>query len=181
MKHLLVAGLLLTGAFVAFSETIKRASLEEFEHNFDGRLLKNTGQGVFEIMSTTVGSYIDGAGVFFGCRANLLYGPVPNPFSPPFTKAEIAALRQRKLDRIPVLETEMRNFLSDVAASPGFDSVRPAEQIAVSVDLFYYSDPKWEDSTGLPRQITMNAQKQKLLQARRDKVDLATVVQEQKL
>jgi hypothetical protein len=181
MKRFLITALLLAGGIAAFSDTIKRNSLAEFERNFDARLQKNTGQGVFEIMSTTVGSYIDGAGVFFGCRVNLLYGPVPNPFSPPFTKEDIAALRQRKLDRIPILETEMRNFLSDVAAAPGFDSVRPAEQIAVSVDLFYYSDPKWEDSTGLPRQITMNAQKQKLLQARRDKVDLATVVQEQKL
>ncbi len=181
MKRAFLTALLLAGAFIALGQTIKRASLEEFEHSFDARLLKNTGSGPFDVMSTTVGAYIDGAGVFFGCRANLVYGPVPSPFRPPFTKAEIAAMRQRKLDRIPVLETEMRNFLSDVAAAPGLDSVRPVEQIAVSVDLFYYSDPKWEDSTGLPRQITMNAQKQKLLQARRDKVDLATVVQEQKL
>ena len=58
------------------------------------------------------------------------------------------------------------------------DPVPANERILLGVTLFYY---KWEDSTGLPRQIVMSAEKQKLLQARRDKTDLATVIQETKL
>ena len=60
---------------------------------------------------------------------------------------------------------------------PEFDAVRPNEQFAIGVTLFYF--PSKEDTTGLPRQITMSAEKQKLINARRDKVDLAKVIQEQ--
>jgi hypothetical protein len=68
--------------------------------------------------------------------------------------------------------------LAETAADADLDPVPPTEKIAIGVTLFYY---KWEDSSGLPRQIVMSAEKQQLLQARRQKLDLASVIQEQKL
>jgi hypothetical protein len=68
--------------------------------------------------------------------------------------------------------------MAETAAASDIDPVPPAERIVLGVPLFYF---KWEYSDGLPRQITMSAQKEQLLKALRDKVDLATVIQEQKL
>jgi hypothetical protein len=84
--------------------------------------------------------------------------------------------RDRKVQRIPLLEADMREVMADTASN--IDTLPPNERVIIGVTLFYF---KWEDSSGLPRQIVMSAEKQKLLQARRDKVNLATVIQEQKL
>jgi hypothetical protein len=73
----------------------------------------------------------------------------------------------------------MREVMAETAAASEIDPLPPNERIVLGVTLFYYKT--WEDSTGLPRQIVMSAEKQQLLKARRDKLDLATVIQEQKL
>ncbi len=109
---------------------------------------------------------------------NLAYWQEPSPYRPPFTPQEKATLREKKIQKIPILEQHMRDVMSETAASSDIDSVPANERVIVGVTLFYFI---WEDSSGLPRQITMSAEKQKLLQARRDKLDLATVIQEQKL
>ena len=68
-----------------------------------------------------------------------------------------------------------------MAASPALDSVRPGEQVVCGVTLFYYT---WEDTHGLPREILMQAEKQKLLsvqrgQAPRTQLEAMLKVQEQ--
>ena len=108
----------------------------------------------------------------------LVYLHPPSPFRGPSTPAEKASFRSRKLQRIPLLEQDMREVMAQTAAASDMDMVPPNERIVIGVTLFYF---KWEDSSGLPRQIVMSAEKQKLLQAVRNKVNLATVIQEQKL
>jgi hypothetical protein len=114
-------------------------------------------------------------------RVNLTYMDPDSPFRPQITAADLAAQRQKlhrdKLAKVPILEQNMRECLADAAASPEFDAVSPSEKFMIGVTLFYF--PAKEDVTGLPRQITMSAEKQKLIQARRDKLDLSKVVQEQ--
>ena len=109
---------------------------------------------------------------------SLSYLPEPSPFRPPWTPKELAEFRERKVKRVPILEQSMREVMAETAVASDIDPVPPNERIVLGVTLFYFN---WEDSSGLPRQIVMSAEKQKLLQARRDKLDLATVIQEQKL
>ena len=45
---------------------------------------------------------------------------------------------------------------------PRSTACRPNEQIVFGVTLFYYN---WEDTSGLPAQIVMQAERQKLLDA----------------
>jgi hypothetical protein len=166
-------------ACLGFAQTVKNASLETLERTFEDRIKKSPGPYPYDLMSNPSAVYIPGAGLTVTCRLNLVYATLESPFRPsPPGPAEYAALKQHKIDKIPVLEKTMQDYLLDTAGLPDLDAVRPTEQLAIGVTLFYY--PK-EDSTGLPRRIVMSAEKQKLLQARRDKLDLATVIQEQKL
>ncbi len=52
--------------------------------------------------------------------------------------------------------------LADTAAS--LDPVAANEQVVISVSLTRY---QWEDTTGLPAQITMQGEKKKLMDAQR--------------
>lgn len=163
---------------VAFGDTVKYTALQSLERSFENKLASNPGKYPFEVLANAPAIYVPGIGVTVTTIVNLVYTTQESPFRPAPTPEEWATVRQHKLDKIPVLEQNMREFLADAAASPALDAVRPTEQLSIGVSLFYF--PK-EDVTGLPRQITMSAFKQKLLEARRNKVDLATVIMEQKL
>jgi hypothetical protein len=166
-------------AFLGLGQTVKYTALETLEQSFDAKLRNNPGKFPFEILSNPSVFYIPGAGVTMTCRLNLVYATLESPFRPaPPTREEFETLRQNKLQKVPVLEKNMQDYLADAAGSPELDEVRPTELIAIGVTMFYF--PK-EDSTGLPKRIVMSAEKEKLLQARRNKVDVATVIQETKL
>ena len=182
MRYLASFGITLAVALLAFADTVNFSALENMERSFEARLAKNPGKLPFEILSNASAMYIPGTGVMLSSRLNLVYVTPESPFLT-LTPVEVAARREKlrtdKLEKVPVLEMNMRECLADAASSPEFDAVRPTEQFAIGVTLFYF--PSKEDTAGLPRQITMSAQKGTLIQARRAKVDLATVVQEQKL
>ena len=168
----------LAAVLIAHAQGIKMTALEDFEHRFEARLAQIPPPYPFEILFPAPAIYVPGVGVMLSSIVNLSYLDQPSPFRPPFTPKELAAFRERKLQRVPILEQSMREVLAETAASSDIDPVPPNERIILGVTLFYF---KWEDSTGLPRQIVMSAEKQKLLEARRAKVDLASVIQEQKL
>lgn len=170
--------LLLTLAAFGWCETVRFGALEELEQSFEAKLGQNPGKYPFDILFSAAGVYAPGSGLTLTSRISLVYTQPPNPFRPAFSEDELEALRQHKLEKIPVLEQNMREVISDAAASPNFDAVPANEHITLGVSFFYY---KWEKQEGLPHQITMSAEKQQLLKARRDKADLAKVIQEQKL
>jgi hypothetical protein len=177
MGSFILAGAL---AALAFAETVKYSALETMERNFESKLVAKPGKLPFQLLSNASAIYVPGAGVMLSSRLNLVYAELENPFVQ-HTPAEFVALKERlrqsKLEKVPVLEQNMRECLAESAVMPEFDAVPPNEQFAIGVSLFYF--PK-EDTTGLPHQITMNAQKQKLLAAVREKADLATVIHEEK-
>jgi hypothetical protein len=71
-------------------------------------------------------------------------------------------VRQKKLDRIPALKKVLRESMVSMAAS--LDTVPGEEQIAIVAFIDHYP---WEDVTGVPVQITLTAQKKKLVDAQR--------------
>jgi hypothetical protein len=169
---------LLALAAIAWSETVKYGALQDLERSFESKLAQNPGKYPFEVMFNAAGVYVPGVGLTLTSRVNLVYWQEPSPFRPAFTPQELATLREHKLEKIPVLEQNMREVISDAAVSPNFDAVPANEHITLGVSLFSFS---WENQEGLPHQITMTAEKQQLLKARRNKTDLAKVIQEQKL
>jgi hypothetical protein len=155
----LIAALLLVAAPAAQPQKppVTYPALAAVERSLDARFTKPGQDQPYDLLGTTRGAYLEGFGVVFTTELNLILVPV-TPFNPPITKAEVAKVRERKLKKLEVLKQVMRESLAAAAASLG--SLGPDEQIAYGVTFFYYS---WEDKTGLPAQILMQAPKKALL------------------
>jgi hypothetical protein len=177
MRRIGFVSLSLAALLAAQAQGVNMTALEAFEHRLEARLAQ-PGPYPYEVLFPAPAIYVPGVGVMLSSFVNVAYWQEPSPFRPPFTSQEKANLRFRKIDKIPSLEKAMREVMAETAAASDIDPVPPSERIILGVTLFYF---KWEESDGLPRQITMSAEKQQLLKALRDKVDLATVIQEQKL
>ncbi len=135
-----------------------RQSLATLERIFDSRIERQSIEDPFLLLGTTRGVYLEGYGAVLTAEVNLVTGPAITPFRPSLSKEDIARLHAKKQQRLPLLRQVMRDLLLDAAGS--LDAVPPEEQIVLAVTLFYYS---WEDRTGLPGQILMQAQRQQLL------------------
>ena len=75
------------------------------------------------------------------------------------SKQEIASIRTRKLQRIPILKQVMQEQMRSMAKA--LDSIPDTEQIVLAVSLVYYHS--WEDTTGLPDQIVMKGTRHDLI------------------
>ncbi len=135
-----------------------RESLATLERIFDSRIERQSIEDPFLLLGTTRGVYLEGYGAVLTAEVNLVTGPAITPFRPSLSKEDVARLHAKKRQRLPVLRQLMREMLLDAAGS--LEAVLAQEQIVLAVSLFYYS---WEDRTGLPGQILMQAQRQQLL------------------
>jgi hypothetical protein len=135
-----------------------RTALATVEKDFDGRLTRVNTPDSFDLLGPTRGVYLEGYGVVFSAEVNLVVTPNLSPFHQQFTKAEIERWHERKLQRLPLLKQNMRAML--VASAASLENLPPSEQVVVAVTLFRYA---WEDSSGVPSQIVMQAERQKLL------------------
>jgi hypothetical protein len=176
VKRALIAALLCAVVLLADAPRINRAAVSLLEGQVDKLFASGS---TFIIEGNTRGIYLDGYGAVFTTMVSVP-SKVPSPFND-FSKKDIMAVRETKLKALPALRDRIQQSLLVMASSPALDSVRPNEQVVCGVMLFYYS---WEDTHGLPREITMQAEKQKLLgvqNGRVPKTELASLlkVQEQ--
>ena len=126
----------------------------------------------FVLLGPTRGIYLDGYGAVFTAEINLVSAPAAlMMFRPQLTKEEIEQHRQKKIARLPQLKEAMRQALLDSAAS--LDGLPAEQQIVVVAMLSKYP---WEDSTGLPLQIMMQATKRDLLDQRNNPTALDSVI-----
>ena len=84
----------------------------------------------------------------------------PFPFHPEISPAEIKDIHARKLKKLPLLKSAMRDLI--VKAASSLITLPPTEQITFEAFLDSFS---FEDRTGLPRRLTMTASRQKILDA----------------
>jgi hypothetical protein len=152
---LIAAGLCLQGAD---RPRVSRATVAAVEKSFDLRLEKDVVDSPYLLLGMTRGVYLEGLGAVFTAEINLASGPSVTPFRPKLTSDDIAKLRHKKLERLPVLKNAMRQML--VAAAGSLDTVPVEERLVLGVTLFRFS---WEDSTGLPSQVLMQAPRKALL------------------
>jgi hypothetical protein len=135
---------------------VTRAALNYVEKTCDGRLAR--AYDSFDLLGTTRGVYLEGYGAVFSSELNLIVSPNLSPFHQSFTKIEIARIHDRKAQRLPILKQQMRELL--IASAASLENLPPTEQVVLAVSLFHYS---WEDYSGLPSQVVMQAERQKLL------------------
>jgi hypothetical protein len=153
---------LLLAAVTAAAQPVKprvpRASLVPLESSFDVRIAKPGQEDPFDLLGNTRGVYLDGYGVVFTTEVNLIVTPPVTPFRPQVSRQEIDRIRQRKLAKLEVLKKAMREMMTASAAA--IEGLPANEQVVVAVTLFYYP---WEDRSGLPSQILMQAPKSALV------------------
>lgn len=180
MKRWFVPASLLAVMAVAFAAVprVRRDALAAMEISFDKRIRSINLDIPVELLGNTRGVYLEGYGAVFTCEVNLAQSMTVTPFSLTIPKEYAVKLRQRKLARVAVLTKNMQEQMLAMASS--LDTVPSNEQVVLGVTLFYHA---WEDRTGLPSQIIMQAERQKLLdvqvgRASRSSLDSIVKVQE---
>jgi hypothetical protein len=150
------------------------AEIEAVERNFDQGLQHFGVESPMDVLGLTRGVYLEGYGAVFTSEVNLLRPPSLSPFRPTLTKAEVVRIRMAKLKRLPELRGLMKEVM--VASAGSLDRLPNEERLVLGVRLFYSA---WEDTTGLPRQITMQARKGALVDVatnRQPRAALATIL-----
>jgi hypothetical protein len=157
VKRVALAFLVAGSIALADAPRVNWQALSRLEGQIDGLFTK--GPNPCDIIGNTRGMYLDNYGAVFTTLIAVVPTPTPNPFRD-FTAKDIMDVHQRKIRQLPILREKMRETMLVMVASPALEGVRPEEQIVCGVSLFYY---KWENVTGLPAQIIMQAEKRKLL------------------
>lgn len=140
------------------------SNLKSISRVIDERVQQMTARAPFVLLGTTRGAYLPGYGAIFSLEVNLVPVAGLSPFRPAYTPQEIQNLNRQKREKIGTLRAGLRPLLAEQAA--GLSQIPPGEKVALIVSLFNFH---WEDTTGLPAQIVLQATRQALvdLQARR--------------
>jgi hypothetical protein len=154
----ILLALFFAGQEVPTHNRITRVALAGLERSFDSRLERANAPDSFYLLGPTRAVYLEGYGVVFSAEINLIISPNLSPFHQSFTKIEKTRIHDRKLRQLPMLAQNMREML--IASAAALENLPPNEQVVAAVTLFHYS---WEDASGMPSQIVMQAERQKLL------------------
>jgi hypothetical protein len=144
-------------ALFAATPRISRADLRPLEQGFDQRINQAAVDDPLDLLGNTRAIYLGNVGVIFSTEVGLVVSPAITPFTPAPTPEVRERLRQRKIARLPMLRKIMRDMM--IASALGLKSMPMEEQIVMGVSLFYRP---WEDITGLPVQIVMQASRRTL-------------------
>jgi hypothetical protein len=161
MKKLMLTATLAALCLTAASTRVSRQSLAAMEKSLDQKVLSLWPDNPFALLGTTRGVYVEGLGAVFTAEINLATGPTIMP-GLGIKKEQIEKHRQTKLARLPQIKKELKQILMNTAAS--LDGVGPDEQVVLAVFLYRYH---WEDASGIPAQLQLQAQKKQLVQALR--------------
>lgn len=138
---------------------IKRSVLQVVEKSIDKRLYDGLNPAdPSDLMGNTRGIYVPGFGVVLTSEIALVKLPGPSPFHQTITQDERTKAHARKLQALPKLKEAMRALL--LSAGAELRSVPLNENVVIGVTLFSYY---WEDTSGLPAQIVMQASRQQLV------------------
>ncbi len=166
------AAALLAGASETPSPGL-RIGIEAAERGLNREIAGLWPQDPFVLLGTARGVYLTGYGMVFTAEVDLSPAPGISPFHQSITPQDVATHRKRMLERLPKLKTEMQQMLAGVAAS--LDSEPMAENVVLAVTLTRHP---WETRDGIPSQIVMTGERDKLVEAQRSG-QIAAAVKEQ--
>jgi hypothetical protein len=173
MKRSMALFFLAATAIWAQKPLISHEVMSAVEESFDNRIKLFSADDPLDLLGTTRGIYLEGYGVVVTAEVNLVMAAGITPFHQTFTKEEIARLHQKKLQRLEALKQIMMEQLAGLATS--LNTLPPNEQVVLGVILVYRP---WEDATGLPRQVVMQAPRKALLGVQKASLRSAIHVQE---
>lgn len=159
------AGLLL-GAEPRAAEPPVLTDLKQAERAIERSFSDITSPNAMGLIGTARGAYLEGYGAVFTLQVMLTPIPGFGPFRPSYSEEELTKLNVRKRQRLEDLEAKVRDIL--VSEGSRLESVPAEEKVAVVVSLFHFP---WEDLTGLPAQLVVQATRQKLIDQRAGRLD----------
>ena len=162
IKSLVLPLILASAAYAAAGESprVDRTQIQKVQDSLDATLLHFTTDNSHTLIGLTRGVYLDGVGAVFTAELIVVNANV-NIMKPLPTKEEVVQIRNKKLERIPILKRVLKDALVSAAAS--LATVPPDEQVVIAVIVPRF---KFEDATGLPAQVTVQATKRKLLESK---------------
>lgn len=154
MKKILF--LLLSAALAisaADASRVNRNTLAGLERTVDDRIRGLWPDNALAILGGTRGVYVPGTGIVLSTEMNVATANL-SLMVQTLSKEETAALRKKKLERIPQLEKAMKDLLGTMSST--LDTLPAGEKIIVALVLPRYS---FEDPNGLPMQVTVQMER----------------------
>ena len=154
----LLAAVTLAAATQGEKSRPARAALAAVETGFNARIRGFNTMDPMELFSSAQGVYLEGFGAVFTAQVDLIFTPTITPWRQKITKEDIQNVHGRKLARLAALKAQMREALA--MAGVALEGMPANENVVLAVSLYQFT---WEDRTGLPSQIVMQAPREKLL------------------
>ena len=148
MKTLLLIAVA-TLCFGATEPRVSRKALASVEGVINDKFRTVTADP-YDLLGATRGTYLEGYGAVFTVELQLIYLNPITPFHRPYSSAELATMRERKLKKVPVLKEAMRALVGNAANL--LETMPANEHISMEAILWHYS---WEDSRDVPQRILM--------------------------
>jgi hypothetical protein len=134
---------------------IPQGMLDNLEENFDSRLRALDPLDPIDMLGGTRALYLKDYGTVFTTELSLIVTPGLFPIATSrYTPEFKAKVRARKLARLPALEEVMKEMVKVTART--LTTMPDDQRIVLAVRLRYLAE---EDTTGLPAQIVMSAEK----------------------
>lgn len=133
---------------------IPQGMLATLEHSFDGRLVALNPAQPIDMLGGTRGLYLPGYGTVLTTEVSLIVTPGISPFRPKYTDQDRAVIRQQKLAQLPKLQALMKDLVKVTALT--LVPMPDDQKVVYAVRLRYLPE---EDTTGLPSQIVVSADK----------------------
>ena len=164
-KFVLPISLLAAAVCTTAADTprVSRPLLATIEKSLDDRISKLWVDNPLALMGSTRGVYLAGYGAVFTTEVNMAIGGATLMHTQ-WTKADKDRHHQQKIERLPQLKQLLKQTLLESAALPALDAVPLDEQIYLAAFLSRYP---WEDPSGIPAQVIVQAPKKKLLEVQR--------------
>lgn len=162
MKSLLVAisvaALAAAGAIADTSAPVHRSAIRAAEMGLNERLSRVFPDTPLAVTGQVRGVYLEGFGAVFTAEMN----PVSDGISlmhSVLRPDEKAAVRAKKIARIPELKKAMKEALVETAAS--LDAVPLDDQVVLEVVIDRFL---WEDGSGYPAELMVQAPRRRLVE-----------------
>ena len=132
---------------------MNRNTLASLEKSVDNRIRGLWNDNTMAVLGNTRGVYIPGTGIVLSAETKVATTNL-SLMVQSLTKEETAALRKKKLERIPQLEKAMQETLGGMGST--LDKLPAGEKIVIALVLPRYS---FEDPNGLPMQVTVQMER----------------------
>lgn len=140
------------GAHDLGAPRVSLVTLSQMSRGFDREFQGFAPADPIDVLGRTRGIYLDGYGVIFSTELSPIMTPNVSPFRPNISDQDRAAVRQRKLARLPAVEKLMNSMLQSAARE--LAALPDDRQIVVAVKFLYLP---YEDTNGLPGQLVVKA------------------------